>query len=220
MWEKQFWKGIYSGKVRFKESIPMEAPSHRLLFTSLDCEQSLLLRSVEHIMDLASSKATSREKCGWGGNLSSFHQSFLVHFSNLHNFTVTLRGWSEENSMTHCLQSNMYLLARSSLSEPAITTTQSFSTAIFVPMLDKSAMEPLIMMKASSMVITDLRGICCSSSNKIRSKPPQTITATFWMTSETRATKTKHGVQKSKSAQWTIKKKTSYCTYILRISGW
>ena len=45
-----------------------------------------------------------------------------------------------------------YLLASSDLSEPAITTTQSFSTAIFVPTLDKSATEPMMIMLASEAI--------------------------------------------------------------------
>ena len=56
-------------------------------------------------------------------------------------------------TVAHTCATEAYLLARSDLSEPAITTTQSFSTAIFVPTLDKSAIEPTMMMTASSNVI-------------------------------------------------------------------
>lgn len=56
-------------------------------------------------------------------------------------------------SMAHTYATEAYLLAKSDLSEPAITTTQSFSTAIFVPILDKSATEPTTMMTASSSVM-------------------------------------------------------------------
>ena len=55
--------------------------------------------------------------------------------------------------VAHTEATGAYLLARSDLSEPAITTTQSFSTAIFVPILDKSATEPTMMMTASSNVM-------------------------------------------------------------------
>lgn len=71
-----------------------------------------------------------------------------------------------------------YLLASSDLSEPAITTTQSFSTAIFVPTLDKSATEPMMIMLASSNMVYGC-WMCSSSFNIINSKTPQIITATF-----------------------------------------
>ena len=71
-----------------------------------------------------------------------------------------------------------YLLASSDLSEPAITTTQSFSTAIFVPTLDKSATEPMMIILASSNMVYGC-WICSPYLNIINSKTPQIITATF-----------------------------------------
>lgn len=120
----------------------------------------------------------------WG----KFHSPRNVYIESIMNPRKTWR--INEDPVAHTWATETYLLARSDLSEPAITTTQSFSTAIFVPTLDKSAIEPTMMITASSNVMKGC-WICCSSSSIIKSKTPQMITATFWTIKETRATKIK-----------------------------
>lgn len=93
------------------------------------------------------------------------------------NWANDLREHNRE-SLSVIFTQQGYLLARRDLSEPEMTTTQSFSTAIFVPTLDKSAIEPTMIMTASSNVMKGC-WICCSNFNMINSKTPQIITATF-----------------------------------------
>ena len=62
----------------------------------IDCEQSsvLLLSSVARAMDLSSGQAARNAA------VEGRKKSLLVHFSNLHNFTVTFRALFEGKGTT------------------------------------------------------------------------------------------------------------------------